>query len=69
MVTSTDDNVLRQDMPSALVKVESAAKLLEEAAKMSQVRIEFRQYYLDCFWDRPGLIVKKSKSLSYARLL
>ena len=37
MVTSTDDNVLRQDMPSALQKVESAAKLLEEAAKMSQV--------------------------------
>ena len=37
MVTSTDDNVLRQDMPSALTKVESAAKLLEEAAKMSQV--------------------------------
>lgn len=37
MVTSTDDSVLRQDMPSALQKVESAAKLLEEAAKMSQV--------------------------------
>jgi hypothetical protein len=37
MVTSTDDDVLRQDMPSALTKVESAAKLLEEAAKMSQV--------------------------------
>ena len=38
MVTSTDDEVLRQDMPAALQKVESAAKLLEEAAKMSQVR-------------------------------
>jgi hypothetical protein len=38
MVTSTDDCVLRQDMPAALQKVESAAKLLEEAAKMSQVR-------------------------------
>jgi hypothetical protein len=39
MVTSTDDCVLRQDMPAALQKVESAAKLLEEAAKMSQVRL------------------------------
>lgn len=41
MVTSTDDNVLRQDMPSALQKVESAAKLLEEAAKMSQVSLSY----------------------------
>jgi hypothetical protein len=37
MVSSTDDNILRQDMPAALVKVESAAKLLEEAAMMSSV--------------------------------
>ena len=39
MVTSTDDVILRQDMPSALTKVESAAKLLEEAAKMSMVKV------------------------------
>ena len=38
MVTSTDDVILRQDMPSALTKVESAEKLLEEAAKMSMVK-------------------------------
>ena len=42
MVTSTDDVILRQDMPSALTKVESAAKLLEEAAKMSMVKKPFR---------------------------
>ena len=41
MVTSTDDVILRQDMPSALTKVESAAKLLEEAAKMSMVKSRF----------------------------
>jgi len=37
MVSSTDDQILRQDMPPALIKVESAAKLLEEAAMMSSV--------------------------------
>jgi tRNA isopentenyl-2-thiomethyl-A-37 hydroxylase MiaE len=45
MVTSTDDNVLRQDMPSALQKVESAAKLLEEAAKMSQASLNLVSSY------------------------
>lgn len=34
---STDDAVLKQDMPQALQKVESAAKLLEDAATLSQM--------------------------------
>ena len=37
MVQSTDDNILKQDMPSALHKVENAAKCLEEAATLSQM--------------------------------
>ena len=37
MVQSTDDSILKQDMPSALHKVENAAKLLEEAATLSQI--------------------------------
>ena len=37
MVQSTDDGILKQDMPSALHKVENAAKLLEEAATLSQI--------------------------------
>ena len=36
MATSTDDVILQQDMPQALNKVELAAKLLEEAANLSQ---------------------------------
>ena len=37
MVQTTDDGILKQDMPPALTKVESAAKLLEEAATLSQI--------------------------------
>ena len=37
MVQTTDDSILQQDMPPALHKVENAAKLLEEAAKLSQI--------------------------------
>ena len=37
MTTSTDDSILRQDMPQALHKVDSAARLLEEAAKLSRI--------------------------------
>ena len=37
MTTTTDDSILRQDMPQALHKVNGAAKLLEEAAKLSRV--------------------------------
>ena len=36
MASSTDDVILQQDMPQALNKVELAAKLLEEAADLSQ---------------------------------
>ena len=37
MVQSTDDGILKQDMPPALHKVENAAKLLEEAATLSHM--------------------------------
>ena len=37
MTSSTDDSILRQDMPQALHKVNGAAKLLEEAAKLSRI--------------------------------
>jgi vinculin len=37
MTTTTDDSILRQDMPQALHKVDGAAKLLEEAAKLSRI--------------------------------
>ena len=37
MVLTTDDNILKQDMPSALNKVEEAAKLLVEASRLSKV--------------------------------
>ncbi len=37
MSTSTDDRILQQDMPQALRRVEEAAKLLEEAAKLSKI--------------------------------
>ena len=37
MTTATDDDLLRQDMPQALHKVNNAAKLLEEAAKLSRI--------------------------------
>ena len=37
MVQTTDDSILQQDMPPALHKVENAAKLLEEAATLSQI--------------------------------
>ncbi|KAK9703034.1 Vinculin family [Popillia japonica] len=33
-INSSEDPILRQDMPSALVRVEKSAKLLEEASKM-----------------------------------
>lgn len=36
MTATTDDVILQQDMPQALNKVELAAKLLEEAASLSQ---------------------------------
>ena len=39
MVQTTDDGILKQDMPPALTKVESAAKLLEEAATLSQITL------------------------------
>lgn len=37
MTTTTDDSILKQDMPQALHKVNGAAKLLEEAAKLSRI--------------------------------
>ncbi len=37
MTSTTDDSILRQDMPQALHKVNGAAKLLEEAAKLSRI--------------------------------
>ena len=37
MTSATDDSILRQDMPQALHKVNGAAKLLEEAAKLSRI--------------------------------
>lgn len=37
MSTSTDDLILKQDMPQALNKVDDAAKLLVEAAKLSKI--------------------------------
>lgn len=33
-INSSDDAILKQDMPSALVRVEGASKLLEEASAM-----------------------------------
>lgn len=33
-ISSSDDQILRQDMPAALIKVEKASKLLEEASSM-----------------------------------
>ena len=33
-INSSDDNILRQDMPAALQRVERAAKLLEEASAL-----------------------------------
>lgn len=33
-INSSDDPILRQDMPAALYRVEGAAKLLEEASGM-----------------------------------
>ena len=37
MTSTADDSILRQDMPQALLKVENAAILLEEAAKLSRI--------------------------------
>ncbi len=37
MSSSTEDRILQQDMPQALKRVEEAAKLLEEAAKISKI--------------------------------
>ncbi|XP_059099435.1 vinculin-like isoform X3 [Tigriopus californicus] len=37
MSTSTDDLILKQDMPQALNKVDEAARLLVEAAKLSKI--------------------------------
>lgn len=36
MVTSTEDTILKQDMPLAIVKVENASTLLEEASHLSR---------------------------------
>lgn len=33
-INSSDDPILKQDMPAALHRVESAAKLLEEASSL-----------------------------------
>lgn len=33
-INSSDDPILRQDMPAALVRVEKSSKLLEEASDM-----------------------------------
>lgn len=36
MVTTTEDGILRQDMPLAITKVENAASLLEDASNLSK---------------------------------
>lgn len=36
-INSSDDPILKQDMPSALYRVEGASKLLEEASGMLKV--------------------------------
>ena len=36
MVTSTEDTILKQDMPVAITKVENAATLLEDASNLSK---------------------------------
>jgi vinculin len=36
-INSSDDQILRQDMPAALQRVERAAKLLEEASALLKV--------------------------------
>ncbi len=69
MVTSTDDNVLRQDMPSALQKVESAAKLLEEAAKMSQVPLSLFDMWRICSWNLVSFITLKHMNNYLKRLV
>ena len=36
MVNTTDDTILKQDMPIAITKVENASNLLEEASNLSK---------------------------------
>ena len=53
MVHSTDDTILRQDMPVAITKVENAATLLEDASNLSKTDpySNFLDYYSD-FGDK-----------------
>ncbi len=49
MSSSTEDRILQQDMPQALRKVEDAARLLEEAAKLSKIDPHSKVQKLICY--------------------